>query len=127
MQRRIELPGSTLAAVDYAGRDLVIRLMPGYLYEADDEQAEHSGRHYFQNVDLRISQPGPSPVLSALPAAITNGALTLAGQRTGSRIPLPLIGMGATEFWCETSGAERFSVNGKGAAAIFNGERRYVD
>ena len=122
MMRSIDLTDTLFSAMAVGPRELVMSFDRAVVVEHPSPPASGVSRTC-RKVELKIMQPGLTPLLNHLPSAITHGRIVLRDAEYFDAIPLPLVHLGATEFVCRTVDGERIRVTGSGAVVVFlNGE-----
>ncbi len=129
-EEAIELHDSTLTEVTTDGRDVVLRLRPGYVHRWSTDLKEDVGSGWTQDLDLVIQGATvwprwPTP--EELPSWLAGGSLRVGLSRWENLIPLAIVGVGPVEFRVEGSGGLRLMVRGIGIQITARGEASYVE
>lgn len=127
MNSLVEIHDSTLAAITFVDRDLVLRLAPAYLHRSSGQPGVDHGSGWLQDLDLVISEAVAGSLPLELPSDLWNGSISIDGTRWDNIIPLPLIALDAVSFTAVTNHGERLVVRGAGASIVIRGDMRYVE
>jgi hypothetical protein len=127
MNSVLEIHDSALAGVERNGRDMVLRLAPGYLHRSEGRPGIDPGSGWLQDIDLVIRGAIIASLPSGLPCVLSDGALSVNGEDWDNAIPLPLEVSGAVSLSLTTSSGESLVVRGSGAEVVPRGEPRYIE
>lgn len=127
MNSVVEIHDSTLAGITPDGRNLVLRLEPGYVHRSEGRPGIDQGSGWLQDIDLIVSEAVAESLPVQLPSVLSDGAFSIGEVRWDNTIPLPLTASGLIRLTVVTDRGELLIIRGTAASIVVRGELRYVE
>lgn len=127
MPEAIELHDSILGAVVRDGTDLIVRFTPAYVHRSEGLPGHDPGSGWSAEVTMRIGNGAARPVGVTLPAAISDGTVTLGDRTLSNLVPLPLRAGDRVRMVLMLASGEELELTGSSFDCAVSGPSTYVE
>lgn len=123
----IELHDSVLARVEHDGSETRFFFEPAYLHRSPGEPGLDSGTGWLVEALLSIGNSTEAPLVSGLPARISDGTITADGVTYQNVVPVPLSATIEIKLTIELETGSVISFSGRRAVFRTDGDYEFIE